>query len=65
MSWTDGAKEKCFLRSISQPQAQRWLAENGPKELELLFRAIVYDALRKRDRGGIVTDKGRKTHKLK
>src|ERR1700675_1951806 len=25
-----------------QSQATRWLAENGPKELELLFRAIVY-----------------------
>jgi formate hydrogenlyase transcriptional activator len=24
------------------PQASRWLVENGPKELELLFRAIVY-----------------------
>src|SRR3984893_9815054 len=26
----------------SQTQAGRWLVENGPKELELLFRAIVY-----------------------
>ena len=26
----------------SQSQANRWLVENGPKELELLFRAIVY-----------------------
>jgi formate hydrogenlyase transcriptional activator len=26
----------------SQSQAARWLVENGPKELELLFRAIVY-----------------------
>jgi formate hydrogenlyase transcriptional activator len=26
----------------SQPQATGWLVENGPKELELLFRAIVY-----------------------
>src|SRR5437868_10055249 len=27
----------------SQPQAAvRWLDENGPRELELLFRAIVY-----------------------
>jgi formate hydrogenlyase transcriptional activator len=25
----------------SQPQATRWLVENGPRELELLFRAIV------------------------
>ena len=26
----------------SQPQVTRWLVENGPRELELLFRAIVY-----------------------
>jgi formate hydrogenlyase transcriptional activator len=26
----------------SQPHAAGWLAENGPKELELLFRAIVF-----------------------
>jgi formate hydrogenlyase transcriptional activator len=26
----------------SQPQAIRWLTENGPKELELLFQAIIY-----------------------
>ena len=26
----------------SQSSAARWLAENGPRELELLFRAIVY-----------------------
>ncbi len=26
----------------SQPQATGWLVENGPKELELLFRAIVF-----------------------
>jgi len=26
----------------SQSQAAGWLAENGPRELELLFRAIVY-----------------------
>src|SRR6185295_11905531 len=26
----------------SQPQVVRWLDQNGPKELELLFRAIVY-----------------------
>ena len=26
----------------SQSPASRWLVENGPKELELLFRAIVY-----------------------
>jgi len=26
----------------SQPQVASWLAENGPKELELLFRAIVF-----------------------
>src|ERR1700680_2516426 len=26
----------------SHPQVTRWLAENGPKELDLLFRAIIY-----------------------
>jgi formate hydrogenlyase transcriptional activator len=26
----------------SQPQAAGWLVENGPKELELLFRAIIF-----------------------
>jgi formate hydrogenlyase transcriptional activator len=39
-SWIDGAKEESVM--ASQPQATRWLAENGPKELELLFRAIVF-----------------------
>src|SRR6476660_1284096 len=34
------AKEDRFM--ASQPQVARWLVENGPKELELLFRAIVY-----------------------
>jgi PAS domain S-box-containing protein len=29
----------------SQPEAARWLSENGPKELELLFRAIVFQPL--------------------
>lgn len=28
--------------AASQPLATRWLSENGPKELELLFRAIVF-----------------------
>jgi PAS domain S-box-containing protein len=26
----------------SEPHATGWLAKNGPKELELLFRAIVF-----------------------
>ena len=30
------------MGKASQSQATRWLVENGPKELELLFRAIVY-----------------------
>jgi formate hydrogenlyase transcriptional activator len=42
-SWIDGAKEKCVLNSTaSQPVAIRWLAENGPKELELLLRAVIF-----------------------
>jgi formate hydrogenlyase transcriptional activator len=28
--------------AASQPKAASWLVENGPRELELLFRAIVY-----------------------
>jgi hypothetical protein len=40
-SWTDqGLKEESVM--ASQPQANRWLAENGPKELDRLFRAIVF-----------------------
>jgi formate hydrogenlyase transcriptional activator len=42
VSWIDGAKEKRFLNSTSQRRPPRWLAENGPKELELLFRAIIF-----------------------
>jgi formate hydrogenlyase transcriptional activator len=39
----DGAKEDSAMHSpASRPQAARWLVENGPRELELLFRAIVY-----------------------
>jgi formate hydrogenlyase transcriptional activator len=42
-SWIDGAKEKCVLSSTaSQPVAIRWLTENGPKELELLLRAVIF-----------------------
>jgi formate hydrogenlyase transcriptional activator len=40
--WIDGAKEKRFVNSTSQRRTVRWLAENGPKELESLFRAIVF-----------------------
>ena len=36
------AKEGLLGAGASQPEATRWLVENGPKELELLFRAIVY-----------------------
>jgi formate hydrogenlyase transcriptional activator len=39
-SWIDGAKEE--LRMASQAQVAGWLVENGPKELEHLFRAIVF-----------------------
>ncbi len=37
----DESKEGLLGRA-SQSQASRWLEENGPRELELLFRAIVY-----------------------
>jgi PAS domain S-box-containing protein len=41
-SWIDGARRNVLNSTASQPQAARWLAENGPKELERLFRAIVF-----------------------
>ncbi len=28
--------------TASQPAGSEWLMENGPRELELLFRAIIY-----------------------
>jgi len=38
-----GGKEKRVLPSTaSKPQTSPWLLKNGPKELELLFRAIVF-----------------------
>src|ERR1019366_6911923 len=38
-----GEKEKCAMPSAaSVPIASRWLSENGPKELESLIRAIVF-----------------------
>src|SRR5579871_1752127 len=37
-----GQKERRFLPLTSQPQAVQWLTENGPKELEMLFRAIIF-----------------------
>jgi PAS domain S-box-containing protein len=40
-SWIDGMKERTS-KMASQPQVANWLADNGPKELELLFRAIVF-----------------------
>jgi PAS domain S-box-containing protein len=39
----DWGERKRFLTfTASQPFGNRWLSENGPKELELLFRAIVF-----------------------
>ena len=35
-------EEIAMAPAASQPKAFRWLVQNGPKELELLFRAIVY-----------------------
>jgi formate hydrogenlyase transcriptional activator len=39
---SDGARRNALSSTASQPDASRWLTENGPKELELLFRAIVF-----------------------
>jgi formate hydrogenlyase transcriptional activator len=38
----DGARRNVLSSIASQPEVPRWLLENGPKELELLFRAIVF-----------------------
>ena len=39
----DGGERKRFLNlTASQTLGNRWLSENGPKELELLFRAVVF-----------------------
>jgi formate hydrogenlyase transcriptional activator len=38
----NGGKEKRLPSAASQPRPSHWLEENGPKELEQLFRAIVY-----------------------
>jgi PAS domain S-box-containing protein len=39
-SWIGGEKEESVV--ASQPQADGWLVENGPQELERLFRAIIF-----------------------
>jgi PAS domain S-box-containing protein len=36
------AKDRIVNSTVSQPQSTRWLRENGAKELESLFRAIVF-----------------------
>jgi PAS domain S-box-containing protein len=42
-SWIVGQKENYHLNSqASQPHVARWLTQNGPKELGLLFQAIIY-----------------------
>src|SRR5271165_5525188 len=38
-----GQRRNAMNSAASQPQATEWLAENGPKELELLFRTIVFN----------------------
>jgi PAS domain S-box-containing protein len=46
--WINGGKAESHMSSPAsrtakpQPSASSWLIENGPKELELLFRAVVY-----------------------
>ncbi len=42
-SWIDGARRNVLNSAASQPQATSWLAEHGPQELELLFRAILFN----------------------
>ena len=37
-----GQRRNVLNSMASQPQAASWLADNGPQELELLFRAIVF-----------------------
>src|SRR5882724_909808 len=37
----DGRRRKPMGAVAAQSQASRWLVENGPRELEQLFRAIV------------------------
>jgi formate hydrogenlyase transcriptional activator len=38
----DRARRNILSSLVSQPQANLWLLENGPKELERLFRAIAF-----------------------
>ncbi len=38
----DRARRNVLNSTASQPQTSRWLAEHGPKELELLLRAVVF-----------------------
>src|SRR5580658_837431 len=45
MSYSDRQSErgrKSMCPAVAKSQDSRWLAENGPKELESLFRSIVY-----------------------
>jgi formate hydrogenlyase transcriptional activator len=37
-----GKEKRAMSSTASQRQASAWLLENGPRELELLFRAIIY-----------------------
>jgi len=40
--WLPGSTGEEESVMASQPQAAGWLVEHGPKELESLFRAIVF-----------------------
>jgi formate hydrogenlyase transcriptional activator len=43
VSWIDGVKGGSLRRFLaSLPQTTDWLVKHGPKELELLFRAIIF-----------------------
>jgi formate hydrogenlyase transcriptional activator len=38
----DGARRNLLNSTATQPKASRWLMEHGPRELELLLRAVVF-----------------------
>ena len=41
-SWNQTGQGEILTSTASPPQLDSWLSEHGPRELELLFRAIVF-----------------------